>query len=134
MNFLRRISKADQYDIQTRTVGKYLMEISLVDHRFLEYRQSHIAAAAMYLARMMMERGEWDTTLTQFAGYNEEEIAPVFDLMIDYLQAPVAHEALFKKYASKKFLKASIMSRKWAKDYCSSIRGGAPLDDSKDSQ
>ena len=59
MNFLRRISKADQYDIQTRTVGKYLMEISLVDHRFLEYRQSHIAAAAMYLARMMMERGAW---------------------------------------------------------------------------
>ena len=59
MNFLRRISKADQYDIQTRTVGKYLMEISLVDHRFLEYRQSHTAAAAMYLARMMMERGPW---------------------------------------------------------------------------
>lgn len=60
--------------------------------------------------------------------------------MIDYLQAPVAHEALFKKYASKKFLKgkscilpsfsnadmspASIMARKWAKDYCSTIRGG----------
>jgi G2/mitotic-specific cyclin 1/2 len=38
------------------------MEISLVDHRFLEYRQSHIAAAAMYLARMMMERGEWVCT------------------------------------------------------------------------
>lgn len=46
-----------------------------------------------------------DSTLAQFAGYTEEEIAPVFDLMIDYLQAPVAHEALFKKYASKKFLK-----------------------------
>jgi G2/mitotic-specific cyclin 2 len=59
MNFLRRISKADQYDIQTRTTGKYLMEISLVDHRFLEYRQSHIAAAAMFLSRMIMERGEW---------------------------------------------------------------------------
>lgn len=59
MNFLRRISKADNYDIQTRTVGKYLMEISLVDHRFLEYRQSHIAAASMYLARMILERGAW---------------------------------------------------------------------------
>jgi G2/mitotic-specific cyclin 2 len=59
MNFLRRISKADNYDIQTRTVGKYLMEISLVDHRFLEYRQSHIAAAAMYLARTILDRGEW---------------------------------------------------------------------------
>lgn len=59
MNFLRRISKADNYDIHARTLGKYLMEISLVDHRFLEYKQSHIAAAAMYLARMILERGSW---------------------------------------------------------------------------
>ena len=105
MNFLRRISKADNYDIQTRTLGKYLMELSLVDHRFLEYRQSHIAAAAMYLARNILDRGPWDVTLTKFAGYTEEEILPVFDIMVDFLQAPVAHEALFKKYASKKFLK-----------------------------
>lgn len=108
MNFLRRISKADNYDIQTRTLGKYLMELSLVDHRFLEYRQSHIAAAAMYLARMILDRGPWDVTLTKFAGYTEEEILPVFDIMVDFLQAPVAHEALFKKYASKKFLKGML--------------------------
>ena len=107
MNFLRRISKADNYDIQTRTLGKYLMELSLVDHRFLEYRQSHIAAAAMYLARMILERGPWDNTLTKFAGYTEDEIVPVFDIMVDFLQAPVAHEALFKKYASKKFMKGT---------------------------
>lgn len=59
MNFLRRISKADNYDIQTRTLGKYLMEISLLDHRFMEYLPSHIAAAAMYLARKILDRGEW---------------------------------------------------------------------------
>lgn len=59
MNFLRRISKADNYDIQTRTIGKYLMEISLLDHRFMEYLPSHIAAAAMFLARMILERGPW---------------------------------------------------------------------------
>lgn len=59
MNFLRRISKADDYDIQTRTLGKYLMEISLLDHRFMEYLPSHIAAASMYLARLVLDRGEW---------------------------------------------------------------------------
>ena len=59
MNFLRRISKADSYDIQTRTLGKYLMEISLVDDRFMCYPPSQIAAGAMYLARMILERGEW---------------------------------------------------------------------------
>ena len=59
MNFLRRISKADNYDIQTRTLGKYLLEISLLDHRFMEFLPSHVAAAAMYLARSILERGEW---------------------------------------------------------------------------
>lgn len=59
MNFLRRISKADNYDIQTRTLGKYLMEISLLDHRFMQYLPSHIAAASMFLARMILDRGEW---------------------------------------------------------------------------
>ena len=28
MNFLRRISKADDYDVQSRTLGKYLLEIT----------------------------------------------------------------------------------------------------------
>lgn len=59
MNFLRRISKADGYDIQTRTLGKYLMEISLLDHRFMGYHPSHIAATSMYLARLVLDRGEW---------------------------------------------------------------------------
>ena len=59
MNFLRRISKADDYHIQTRTIGKYLLEISLLDHRFMAYRPSHVSAAAMYLARLMFDRGEW---------------------------------------------------------------------------
>ncbi|KAJ5777989.1 hypothetical protein N7520_001235 [Penicillium odoratum] len=117
MNFLRRISKADNYDIQTRTLGKYLMEISLLDHRFMCYPQSHISAAAMYLARLILERGPWDATLAHYAGYTEEEIDPVFRLMIDYLHRPVSHEAFFKKYASKKFMKASILTRQWAKKY-----------------
>lgn len=59
MNFLRRVSKADNYDIQSRTIGKYLMEISLLDHRFMAYRPSHVAAGAMYLARLMLDRGDW---------------------------------------------------------------------------
>ena len=120
MNFLRRISKADEYDIQTRTLGKYLMEISLLDHRFMQYLPSHIAAASMYLARIILEKGEWvcphvlllfianlsqNETLSHYAGYNEEEIQPVFKLMVDYLARPVTHEAFFKKYASKRFLK-----------------------------
>jgi len=62
MNFLRRVSKADDYDIQTRTIAKYLMEISLFDNRFLGTAPSMAAAAALYLARKMLNRGEWVST------------------------------------------------------------------------
>lgn len=133
MNFLRRVSKADNYDIQSRTVGKYLMEISLLDYRFLEFPPSMVAAAAMYLARLMLDHSEWDETLAYYAGYEEAEIQDAASLMVDYCARPVVHEAFFKKYASKKFMKglcssllrlhdslltrliASIIARTWAK-------------------
>lgn len=59
MHFMRRISKADNYDIQTRTVAKYLLEITLLDHRFLEFKPSVGAAASMHLARMILGKGVW---------------------------------------------------------------------------
>lgn len=43
--------------------------------------------------------------LVYYAGYTEEEVEPVVQLMVDYLARPVVHEAFFKKYANKKFLK-----------------------------
>ena len=74
MHFLRRISKADNYDIETRTLGKYLMEISLLDHRFMEYSQSHVAAAAMYLARLILERGSWASLIAPIQQYLQANI------------------------------------------------------------
>lgn len=63
MNFLRRISKADGYCMQTRTIGKYLMEISLLDHAFMEHSPSLVAAAAMYTARVVLKKGVWVSAL-----------------------------------------------------------------------
>lgn len=55
---MRRISKADDYDIQTRTLSKFLMEVTLLDYRFLRAKASMIAAIGMYVARKMLG-GEW---------------------------------------------------------------------------
>ena len=52
-SWVRRISKADDYDIQTRTLCKCLMEVTLLNHLFLRVRPSMIAAIGMYLAKRM---------------------------------------------------------------------------------
>ncbi|CAG8681323.1 3103_t:CDS:2, partial [Acaulospora morrowiae] len=88
MNFLRRTSKADNFDVQSRTVAKYLMEISLVDQRFLSMTPSMIAAAALYLARKMLNRSEWNINLIHYSTFTEEELQPCVRLMLDYLVKP----------------------------------------------
>ena len=57
-SWMRRISKADDYDIQTRTLSKFLTEVTLLDYRFLGAKPSLIAAIGMYCARTMLG-GDW---------------------------------------------------------------------------
>jgi len=59
MSFLRRISKADDYDLETRTLAKYFLEITVMDERFVGSPPSFLAAGAHCLARHMLKKGEW---------------------------------------------------------------------------
>jgi len=58
-HFLRRISKADDYNVTGRTLAKYLVEMSCVEWRLLAAPPSLLAAAAMWLARLMMGKETW---------------------------------------------------------------------------
>nr|CAA49640.1 mitotic B-type cyclin [Schizosaccharomyces pombe] len=108
LNFLRKISQAEGYDAQTRTLGKYLTEIYLFDHDLLRYPMSKIAAA-MYLSRRLLRRGPWTAKLVESSGgYEEHELKEIAYIMLHYHNKPLEHKAFFQKYSSKRFLKASI--------------------------
>jgi len=59
MSFLRRISKADDYDLETRTLAKYFLEITVMDERFVGCTPSFTAAGAHCLARFLLRKGDW---------------------------------------------------------------------------
>lgn len=59
MSFLRRVSKADDYDLETRTLAKYFLEVTIMDERFVGCVPSFTAAGAHCLARLMLRKGEW---------------------------------------------------------------------------
>jgi hypothetical protein len=59
LSYLRRISKADDYDVETRTLAKYFLEVAMMDERFVACVPSFLAAGAHCLARMMLRKGEW---------------------------------------------------------------------------
>lgn len=59
MNFLRRISKAEGYELHSRTLAKYLMEVTLLEKWFVGIKPSLIAAGAAYFARKILGRPQW---------------------------------------------------------------------------
>ncbi|KPV73230.1 uncharacterized protein RHOBADRAFT_4414, partial [Rhodotorula graminis WP1] len=124
-SWVRRISKADDYDIQTRTLSKFLMEVTLLDHRFLRAKPSMIAAVGMYLSRRMLG-GDWarpslslsplNEAFVFYSQYTEVQLLVPAGFLLENLSQPGFEERfVFKKYSAKKFLKASIFARNWAR-------------------
>ena len=59
MHFLRRVSKADEYDVKARTIAKYLLEIGCLKWRLLPAPPSLMTAAAIWLARLILHHETW---------------------------------------------------------------------------
>ncbi|CAE6441652.1 unnamed protein product [Rhizoctonia solani] len=114
MTFLRRVSKAEDFDDQTRSVGKFFVEIACVDHRLLPFPPSQIAAASLWLARLILDRDPWNGNLIHYSTYREKDLIEPANIMLNYMLEPIKHEAFWKKYASKRYMKVSPYVREWA--------------------
>lgn len=109
MSFLRRISKADDYDLETRTLAKYFLEITICDERFLECVPSFTAAGAHCLARLMLRKGEWTSGHVFYSNYTYSQIRHLLATLIDCLDDPETHHnAVFQKYTDRRFKRASL--------------------------
>ncbi|KAG0045733.1 G2/mitotic-specific cyclin [Gryganskiella cystojenkinii] len=113
LNFLRRISKGDGYDIHSRTVAKYLMEVPLMDHAFLECPPSMLAGAAMCLARRMIGRSEWDAELEFYSGYTMDELMPWMERIVVAVRRSRSESFIYQKYSSRLFMRAAVFVREW---------------------
>ncbi|KIH86949.1 g2 mitotic-specific cyclin [Sporothrix brasiliensis 5110] len=95
MSFLRRISKADEYDLDTRTLAKYFLEVTVMDERFVACPPSFLAAGAHCLARMMLYKGNW--------------VRPLANTILHCCRHPGTHHAVvYDKYAHVKFKRAAV--------------------------
>lgn len=114
MSFLRRTSKADDYDLETRTLAKYLLEVTIMEKTFVGSPPSWLAAAAHFLSRRMLNRGHWTDGHTYYSGYTEKQLLPAVFRIIQCCREPLTHhKAIFEKYKDRKFKRASIYVQDW---------------------
>ncbi|KAK4694227.1 G2/mitotic-specific cyclin 3/4, partial [Lecanoromycetidae sp. Uapishka_2] len=108
MSFLRRISKADDYDLETRTLAKYFLEITIMDERFVGSPPSFVAAGAHCLARMMLKKGHWSPAHVYYSNYTYSQIISLVSMMVECCEdARKHHAAIYDKYLDKRYKRAS---------------------------
>ncbi|KAK4658040.1 B-type cyclin [Podospora pseudocomata] len=108
MSFLRRISKADDYELETRTLAKYFLEVTIMDERFVGSPASYIAAGAHCISRMFLEKGDWTLSHVHYSGYTLSQLKPLINMMFECCREPRKHHsAVYDKYSSPKYKNAS---------------------------
>ncbi|THV44095.1 hypothetical protein BGAL_0735g00010 [Botrytis galanthina] len=108
MSFLRRISKADDYDLETRTLAKYFLEVTIMDERFVGSPPSFVAAASHAVSRFMLSKGDWSPAHVYYSGYTWNQLKPLVALVIECCEnARKHHAAVFEKYSDRRYKRAS---------------------------
>ncbi|EEH04297.1 G2/mitotic-specific cyclin cdc13 [Histoplasma capsulatum G186AR] len=109
MSFLRRISKADDYDLETRTLAKYFLEITIMDERFVaEAPMWWNSAGAHCLARLMLRKGTWTPAHVYYSNYTYSQLYPLVSLILECCENPEKHHsAVYEKYSDRRFKRAS---------------------------
>lgn len=117
IHFLRRFSKAARSDSECHTLAKYLTELAAVQYDALRFAPSLLAAAAVFLSRVMFvqpdeEPFEWGAAMLHYTAYTARDIAPCVLQLAQWardVQLPAAKlNAVFRKY-SKKFFGVALL-------------------------
>lgn len=119
LNFLRRLSKADDYSSENRAVAKFFLEYAMSSAIFLNKEASYMSAVAMYLARAVggvSQTKLWNENFYHYSGEIDPETAPGFKqncrLLIQEIADPKLRlPALNAKYGGNSA--GSVRYRAW---------------------
>ena len=117
--FLSRFSKAAQSDIQVQTLSQYLCEYCCISSDLqTRFKQSEIAAGAVYLARTSTDTStgtvilDWDKTQTHYTRCTADRAREIAENIYDFVTKDSIYTACKKKYAKKNLLRVSQITLK----------------------
>ncbi|KAI0570120.1 G2/mitotic-specific cyclin 3 [Pyrenophora tritici-repentis] len=102
ISFLLRVNKADDKNPDARTVSKCLLDITLIDKRFVVYTPSFLSAGAYCLARFMLGEQDWSPILARYSGYTLPQLRPLVSVILDCCEDPPMDLAFIYELYSRK--------------------------------
>lgn len=117
LHFLRRYSKVANVKPLQHSIGKYLLELALLDYKLVHVKPSLIAAVATYVSLSICSDSDepgpdlWTDSLAYYSTYTFENLEPLIPrLASSALNVTNSQlQAIPKKYSASKFGKVSCL-------------------------
>lgn len=89
--------------MDTLTLARYILEMSLLEYDFIDVKDSMIAASSLLLALVMKGvKNPWSKTLEYYSGYSKEEIFDLTHRVHAFLSTVPSHlKTIRSKYSHK---------------------------------
>lgn len=115
IHFLRRYSKLAKVNNEHHNLGKYILELVLLEYNFAHVKPSLIAAAACCLSIAVIDgiknvKSIWSDVLNKYSTYSYDDIRGIIYEMAALLdKSPnMKYQAVRLKYSSANFLNISL--------------------------
>lgn len=115
--FLRRVSKANNYEPKSRKMGKYFLELMMLYPVFMKYTKNVLGTTAMYLARKICNQDSNKNLLFYYSKLTKMDLKKSFDDLVKVIYEDVKYENLENKYADVDGYNFSGVARAYAKKY-----------------
>jgi len=89
--------------METLTLARYILEMSLMEYDFIDGLDSMMAASALLLALKILKVGNpWTPTLKYYSSYAVEDLFDMTHRLYDYLRKSQPHlKTIRSKYSHK---------------------------------
>jgi cyclin B len=111
--FIKRSLQVINADRTSSLLALYISELALLDYSMLVYLPSTVAAACVYLARLILQNPEpWNWTLEYYTRHAPQTLMPCVVQLYDLVQGARNHkcQAIRKKYSYAKYGGVSAMT------------------------
>jgi len=115
--FVRRVSKANNYDSRTRKMAKYFLELMTLSKVFYDFPKSVLGTTAMYLARKICQTDVNKNIFFLYSNLDRCEIKRCFDELVKLIYSDPAYPFVEKKYSQESRYSVNILARKFARDH-----------------
>mmetsp|Transcript_40222 Transcript_40222/g.86283 ORF Transcript_40222/g.86283 Transcript_40222/m.86283 type:complete len:756 (-) Transcript_40222:290-2557(-) len=109
-HFLNRLLRANCSDQKQKTATRYMLELFMMDIKFLKYSPSHVVSAAIMLSNEMAQRDTiWPAAMARHTQYQEQDLRACSDELQQHLMTARTSSltAVKQKYQSEALRRAA---------------------------